>query len=171
LADPDCAVAAATPAQHEKDSDPQSAMCAECAQLRRNSAAVLLQYVGALDALALPPSADPACTDPWTDLFSVSERLYRAQKLECIHHYGHHDVVKGPDRRVYAVADRRRTRRGGRRWNDHSWSAPPLLVACASCAGGTADFRALTTESASTGVLLTYRCRDCGLRFDRLADR
>jgi hypothetical protein len=76
-------------------------------------------------------------------------------------------MTKPPDRRVSFVADRRRNARGGRRCTDYGWSSPPPLVACAECPTGAADL----VEAASTGnpPAVSYRCRDCGHRFDRIS--
>lgn len=75
-----------------------------------------------------------------------------------------------PDRRVSLVSDRRRATRGGRRCTDDWWSSPPRLVACTDCANGAADLMALTSEGVNTTLMVTYRCRDCGRRFDRIAE-
>jgi hypothetical protein len=76
-------------------------------------------------------------------------------------------MTKPPDRRVSLVADRRRGGRGGRRCTDYGWSSPPSLVACAECPTGAADL--VETSSAADPSAVTYRCRDCGRSFERVA--
>jgi hypothetical protein len=78
-------------------------------------------------------------------------------------------VSNPPERRVSAVTDRRRSRRGGRRAIDQDVSSPPAVVPCATCDTGMAGMLEMTIEGRRSRV--TYRCRDCGLQFDRIAMR
>jgi hypothetical protein len=75
-------------------------------------------------------------------------------------------MARWSERRVSTVAERRRVSRGGRRCTDEGWPVPPPLAACGRCRTGTADLLAATEPTKFT---VTYRCRDCGYQFHRLA--
>jgi len=66
--------------------------CAECDRLWFESAALLLAYNAALDALAVTSRLDESYADRWAELASVSDRLYEVEKLECLHRDGHENV-------------------------------------------------------------------------------
>jgi hypothetical protein len=67
----------------------RSANCLECAKLRSASAALLLKYNAALDAIAQTTKNDRAYADRWTDLSKAAEQLYEAQKREQVHQESH----------------------------------------------------------------------------------
>jgi hypothetical protein len=149
------------------------AHCVECARLWYDTAALLQKYNAAKDAAASTPGLDHASADRQTDLAEASTLLLEAQRLEHAHQDSHHSFAllssrRPEDRRVSDQTGRRRTPRGGRRWTDYGWSALPPLAACAECQTGTAERLAPSTEGARSKV--TYRCRDCGHTFDRLAE-
>ena len=63
----------------------RSPNCVACHSLWKDSAALLLEYNAALDALASTPRRDPAYAQQWATLANVSQRLYEAQRLEHVH--------------------------------------------------------------------------------------
>jgi DNA-directed RNA polymerase subunit M/transcription elongation factor TFIIS len=140
----------------------------------RNSAALLLEYDAAFDTLALTSRNDGAYVNRWVELSRASDRLYEAQRREqlvrtvtTVPNYSMN--AKNDDRRLPGVTDRRRSHRDGRHQIDADWSAPPSLVPCPDCGTGTADLRAWSTDG--TSMTVTYRCRKCGHKFERIAEQ
>jgi hypothetical protein len=68
----------------------QSVHCVACHRLCKTTAALILEYNAALNALAATPRSDSAYAERWIGLSAASERLYKAQRLEHLHRDSHH---------------------------------------------------------------------------------
>jgi hypothetical protein len=74
-----------------------SAHCVECARLWYDSAALMLQYGAALDALSLTPQYDEAYARRKIALREASQALFEAERLERVHQDSHRQFLAKSD--------------------------------------------------------------------------
>jgi hypothetical protein len=68
---------------------PTAALCRLCVRLFEERALLVLEYDAAADALAATPRSDGTYVARWTDLATLSERLYQLERRERLHQQNH----------------------------------------------------------------------------------